>query len=117
MAIKKSKIKEVENKAQNVVPTVFDSKKVFVIKQPWITEKSHNLSTEGRYVFVVDNRTNKAEIKKAVKVLYKVDPVSVNIINARGKSKHFKSKITAGSKYKKAIVMLKKGQKIDVMPT
>lgn len=109
--------KEKVIKETGVTPVSLDSKKVFVVKHPLITEKSYKLSAEGKYVFMVDNQTNKSEVKKAVKILYKVDPISVNIINSRRKNKHFGPRITAGSKYKKAIVTLKKGQKIDVMPT
>lgn len=117
MAIKKSKIEEVEKIETGTSSAVFDSKKVFAVKHPLITEKSYSLSNEGRYVFMVDTRTNKSEVKKAVKALYKVDATSVNIINARGKAKHFGNNFKQGSKYKKAIVTLKKGQKIDVMPS
>lgn len=117
MAIKKT---TKQNKVENIAaePAVnLDSKKIFSIKHPWITEKSYNLSAEGRYVFKVDVRTNKSEVKKAVKALYKVDPISVNIINVKGKNKYFSGRVVTGTKYKKAIVTLKEGQKIDVMPS
>ncbi len=113
---KKSKA-AVESKEVTATSGAFDGKKIFSIKHPWITEKAYRLSSGGKYVFIVDAQTNKSEVKKAVKVLYKVDPVSVNIINSRGKNTHFGSKFTAGKEYKKAIVTLKKGQKIDVMPS
>lgn len=110
--VKTKAIKEVES-----TPVNLDSKKIFVIKNPLITEKSYRLSSDGKYVFLVDLKTNKAEIKKAIKTLYKVDAVSVNTVISREKNKHYGPKITPGSRYKKAIVTLKKGQKIDVMPT
>ncbi len=108
---------KMESKEVETTSGTFDSKKMFSIKHPLITEKAYRLSSDGKYVFMVDSQTNKAEVKKAVKILYKVDPVSVNIINSRGKNTHFGSKFTKGKEYKKAIVTLKKGQKIDIMPS
>lgn len=87
-----------------------------LIKKPLITEKSVDLSKEGKYVFIVEPRASKSEIKKAVKKYYGVDAVAVHIVNAPGKPKRFKNirKITPGTK--KAIVTLKSGQSIDVVP-
>ncbi len=96
---------------------VIDNKNPLIIKQPWITEKSHALSQTGRYVFLVDKSANKPEVKKAIKAIYKVDPINVNIVNIKGKTKRVGSKFGQKSGYKKAIVKLKAGQKIDVMPT
>lgn len=120
MAILKKTTKK--EKSVKVKPEIkpqasLNPKDVFVIKYPWITEKSHDMSVDGRYVFLVDPKSNKSEVKKAVATLYKVDAVSVNMLNFRGKAKHFGSKISKGKNFKKAIVTLKKGQKIDVMPT
>ncbi len=96
---------------------VIDNKNPLIIKQPWITEKSHALSQTGRYVFLVDKSANKPEVKKAIKAIYKVDPINVNIVNIKGKTKRVGAKFGQKSGYKKAIVKLKAGQKIDVMPT
>ena len=117
MATVKTKTEKKITKAEPAGNVHIDSKSVFIIKQPWITEKSYNASLGGKYVFLVDKHTNKSEVKKAVEALYKVSVVSVNTVNFRGKTKHFGSNITPASKYKKAVVTLKQGQKIDVMPT
>lgn len=92
-------------------------KATLLVKHPWITEKAHFLSQSGRYVFLIDKSANKPEIKKAIKSIYKVDPIKVNIVNIRGKTKRMGQKIGKRIGYKKAIVELKAGQKIDVMPT
>ncbi len=87
----------------------------FVIKHPHITERSTDLQAEGKYVFMVASGASKPEIKKAVKAVYKVDAVAVNIINLPGKNKRFRGVLHGkpqGSR--KAIVTLKKGQKIDL---
>ena len=123
--LKKKTISQEENKEMQVVKqtkeknsgVVSDGKNIFIIKQPWITEKSYNLSMSGKYAFLVAKTANKSEIKKAIKGLYKVDPISVNMINISGKEKRFGSNKSKSSGYKKAIVTLKEGQKIDIMPT
>lgn len=109
--------KEKKTEVKPTTAVFLSPKNAFVIKYPWITEKSHDMSIQGKYVFLVDKHANKSEVKKAVEKFYKVNAVAVNIINARKKSSHFGAKITPGARYKKAVVTLKKGQKIDVMPT
>ncbi len=88
---------------------------VFLIKKPWVTEKSTQLSAKGKYVFMVQPKASKPEIKKAIKEVYKVDAVRVNVVNRPAKVKRFGQgmKGRTGS-YRKAIVTLKEGQKIDV---
>jgi large subunit ribosomal protein L23 len=88
---------------------------VFLIKKPWVTEKSTRLSEMRKYVFIVAPRATKPEIKKAVKEAYKVDAVTVNMVNRPGKEKRFGQafKGMTGA-YRKAIVTLKEGQKIDI---
>jgi len=88
---------------------------IFLIKKPWVTEKATILSEKGKYIFIVKNKASKPEIKKAVKEVYKVDAVSVNVINRPPKRKRFgggRKGTQAG--YRKAIVTLKPGQKIDI---
>ena len=88
----------------------------FLIKKPIVTEKSTGLSALGKYVFMVASSATKQEVKKAIHDLYKVDPTSVNIVNRPAKRKRAGGRIRGGrqSGYKKAIVTLKKGQKIDI---
>ena len=90
---------------------------IFLIKHAAITEKSNYLISQNKYVFAVDLKANKPEIAKAVKSIYKVDPISVNIVNIKGKTKRFGAKTGKLPNIKKAIVTLKKGQKIEIMPT
>jgi len=90
---------------------------IFLIKHAAITEKSNYLTKQNKYVFVVDFKANKPEIAKAVKSIYKVDPIRVNIVNIKGKVKRFGLKTGRLPNVKKAIVTLKKGQKIEIMPT
>jgi len=86
---------------------------IFLIKKPLITEKSTDLSKTGKYVFIVKPNATKPEVKKAIKEIYKVDPVLVNIVNKPSKQKKMGRLRGRQSGYKKAIVTLKKGQKIE----
>jgi large subunit ribosomal protein L23 len=112
-------------KAETAAPEVKDlkSKKVKkddyglaykVLIKPLITEKATNLVSLNKYAFKVANNTNKVEVKKAVKALYGFEPVSVNIITERGK------RVTSGrikgkkSNWKKAVITLKAGDKLEI---
>jgi len=88
-------------------------KKGDIIIHPIITEKSTLLQEDGKYCFKVDKRANKKEIMKQVREVFNVDPISCNIINVRGKKKRERYKLGYTSSWKKAIVTLKKGQKIE----
>lgn len=87
-----------------------------LVKQAWITEKAGDLSGLGKYVFIIDRKANKRETKKAIESIYSVKVENVNIINMKGKSKRLGRSTGKTSGFKKAIVTLKKGQKIDIMP-
>lgn len=86
----------------------------FIVKKPLVTERSTDLSKLGKYVFMVEGSATKPEVKKAVKEIYKVDVVSVNIVNKPSKKKRMGSLKGHQKGYKKAIVTLKKGQKIEI---
>jgi large subunit ribosomal protein L23 len=89
-----------------------------ILKRPIITEKM-TAQTEkmGRYGFIVDEKANKLEIKKAVEGMYNVtvDDVRTMRYGGKRKSRFTKSGVIAGRKnnFKKAIVQLKKGDTID----
>jgi len=85
-----------------------------IIKKPRITEKS-GLQAEGFgvYTFEVTAKANKKNIAKAIKEIYKVTPVKVNITNLPAKIIFARGKTGRKSAIKKAIVYLKKGDKIE----
>jgi len=87
------------------------------MKQPWVTEKAGDLSALGKYIFVVDRKANKSEVKKAVELIYNVKVENINIISIKGKAKRLGRSLGKTSSFKKAIVTLKQGQKIDIIPT
>ena len=83
---------------------------------PHITEKSSFLSSgeEGKvYVFKIDKNVNKSEVAKAVKAEYKVTPERVNIVRLPGKNIFVRGKVGRRAGLKKALVFLKKGDKIE----
>ncbi|MDO8664401.1 MAG: 50S ribosomal protein L23 [Candidatus Liptonbacteria bacterium] len=87
---------------------------IFTIKKPHITEKATDLNAIGKYVFMVEPSATKNEIKKALKKIYSVDVVKIQTITRPAKEKKFRSRAGAKPGYKKAIVTLKKGQKIEI---
>lgn len=86
-----------------------------IIVKPHISEKTFNLSQEDKYVFIVSDKSNKIEIKKAVKSIYGVSVISVNVINIHSRIKRFRGRMGLKSGYRKAMVKLAKGHKIDLM--
>ena len=85
-----------------------------IIKKPRITEKS-GIQSEmlGVYTFEVTAEANKKNITKAIKEIYKVTPVKVNITHLPAKKVFSRGKVGMRSGVKKAVVYLKKGDKIE----
>jgi large subunit ribosomal protein L23 len=90
--------------------------KIFsIIKKPIISEKSTALAeVANRYVFKVDNTATKTEIKNAVEQLFKVKVKAVNTIVMHGKNKRAGRFEYKRSNWKKAIITLVQGQKIEL---
>ena len=87
-----------------------------VLESPHITEKATNLAEQNKYVFKVFSNSNKIEIKKAIEGLYEVDVIDVKIINVHRRRRRLGRQRGWKKGYKKAIVRIKKGQKIEIMP-
>jgi large subunit ribosomal protein L23 len=86
-----------------------------IIKAPIITEKSTAIaSNEKSYVFKVDVKANKSQIKDAVEKIFNVKVESVNTVNVHPKKKRVGKYSGMTNKYKKAIVTLKDGNKIEL---
>jgi len=83
------------------------------IIRPHITEKSGLLSQNGIYTFVINAKANKDSVAKAVKSLFKVTPVRIAITNNPAKKVFVRGKRGTVSGIRKAVVTLKKGDKID----
>ncbi len=85
-----------------------------IILRPLITEKSTFQKEEARqYVFEVDRKANKIEIKEAVEHLFKVKVDQVRTLNVLGKVKRLGRKYGKRPDWKKAIVTLREGDRIE----
>ena len=86
-----------------------------IIKAPIITEKSANIaSNERTYVFKVDVKANKSQIKDAIEKIFNVKVEKVNTVNVHPKKKRAGRYAGMTNKYKKAIVTRVNGNKIDL---
>ena len=89
-----------------------------IIKLPLVSEKSTNLrADQNKYVFRVDRRANKMEIKKAVEELFGVKVEEVTSMMMYGKPKTLGRFEGRRPDWKKAIVKLKKGEIIELFET
>jgi large subunit ribosomal protein L23 len=88
-----------------------------ILKLVRLSEKSNKLSSElGQYTFEVHGHANKHQIAQAVEQTFKVSVNRVNTMTYRGKNKKSRTgRPTVGSDYKKAIVTLKQGDKIELV--
>ncbi|MCL5795241.1 MAG: 50S ribosomal protein L23 [Patescibacteria group bacterium] len=82
--------------------------------KPVISEKSMSNTASGKYIFKVSRNANKIEIANSIEKVYKVNVVSINTVNMRAKQRRFRFCWHFDSaQWKKAIITLKKGQKIE----
>ena len=85
----------------------------YLLKKPIVTEKNSLLAEEsGVYVFEVDKRATKTEVKESVEQLFRVKVENVRTANCRGRSKRTKAGVSKVRYWKKAMVKLKAGEKI-----
>ncbi|NOY39772.1 MAG: 50S ribosomal protein L23 [Nitrospirae bacterium] len=85
-----------------------------VLKKPIFTEKATYLKETGDKLIVeVDRKANKIEIRKAFEEVFKVKVVKVATINVRGKKKKWGRSVGRSAAMKKAVVTLRKGEKLD----
>jgi large subunit ribosomal protein L23 len=86
-----------------------------VIIKPLVTEKStHQQQTRNSYAFQVHRNANKPEIKKAVEAIYNVKVLEVRTMTRKGKPRRTKFKMTHGSDWKRAVVVLDENSRIEL---
>ena len=89
-----------------------------IIKRPVISEKAAALAEiGGRYVFEVDIKANKIQIKQAIQQLFNVKVRKVRTTIVHGESRRVGLHLNKQSNWKKAIVTLQEGQKIELLQT
>ena len=92
-----------------------NTKYLEIVKAPVITEKSANLGQErGQYVFKVDPKANKTEIKQAIEKLFNVKVQEIRTVNVKSKKRRVGRYAGLTNRSKKAIVTLAEGQTIEL---
>jgi large subunit ribosomal protein L23 len=85
-----------------------------IVLGPLISEKGTELTQrENKILFRVDARSNKIEIRKAIEELYPVKVIEVNTVKVKGKPKRLRYQLGETASWKKAIVTLREGDKIE----
>ena len=90
------------------------TKQFDIVLSPIVTEKTTRISEVNQVAFRVPLSASKPEIKAAVEKLFKVKVTAVNTLRVKGKTKLFRGRPGRRSDYKKALVTLADGQRIDV---
>ena len=85
-----------------------------VLRKPLITEKSTVLQAEGKYAFEVAGGANKQLVKQAVEKAFNVKVTAVNVMMVPGKMRRIGRRMAMTPSWKKAIVTLKPGDKIEL---
>lgn len=100
-----------------VIPLATDRNLDGIILHPRVTEKSIGQGDNNVYTFVVRRDANKFQVRDAVKALYNVTPVKVNIVNkaAAKRPKGSTNRMVHVAGMKKAYVYLKKGETINLV--
>ena len=84
-----------------------------VLRRPLITEKSTELQALNKYAFEIAEGANKPQVKQAVENAFKVKVTGVNVVTMPGKAKRVGRRIIQTRSWKKAIVTLQAGDKIE----
>ena len=134
MAFFKRKTKEPEKEEERGIPEIAEPKAVSqkptaaskkkkkedvslpVLSSPHVTEKATLLMEKGSYIFKVFDQSTKGQIKQAVEGMYGVDVNRVNIIRIPEKKIRVGRRQGIKKGYKKAIVTVKAGQEIELLP-
>ncbi len=93
------------------VPTLAD-----LIRRPMVTEKATLMMADNQYVFEVDPKAAKPQIKAAIEELFDVKVVAVNTYNPPKKKRRFGRFVGNRAHYKRAIVTLAPGDSIPLFP-
>ena len=85
-----------------------------VLRRPLITEKNTALQAQGKYAFEVAGEANKEQIKRAVQKAFNVSVTQVNVMTVPGKGRRMRGRLVLSPSWKKAIVTLEPGDKIEL---
>ncbi|MCX8125673.1 MAG: 50S ribosomal protein L23 [Dehalococcoidia bacterium] len=85
-----------------------------IIRRPLVTEKNSLLKEKNKYAFEVVSTANKRQVKEAVELAFKVKVTDVNVITVPGKTKRMGRRLVKSRAWKKAVVTLEPGYKIEI---
>lgn len=111
------KEKEISPKTETKTALSGTGKYSGIILHPHVTEKSSYAAKSRQYIFKICKNANKGLVKKAIEDIYNVTVKNVQIINIPSKIKRLGRTVGKKQGYKKAIVRLKEGESIEIMPT
>lgn len=111
---KKAPAKAKAAKKEKKVASPISKMATRILIAPLASEKSARLSDRGVVVFKVARDANKNNVREAFREMYKVTPVRVNIIRMRGKAMRFGRTRGRTQDYKKALVTLPEGTRINI---
>jgi large subunit ribosomal protein L23 len=86
-----------------------------VLRRPLITEKNAALQAQGKYAFEVAGEANKEQVKEAIEKAFNVTVTKVNVITMPGKGRRMRARLVVSPPWKKAVVTLKPGDKIEIV--
>lgn len=109
----KKEVKEVAEEKKSARTSV-SSMATNTLLSPLVTEKSAHLADQGVYVFHVPLFANRVAVRDAFRELYKVTPVKVNVVRIHGKVHRFGRSESRATDWKKALVFVPKGTRIDI---
>lgn len=111
---KTAKKNDTSEKKKEKIPAR-DTKNAYrTLVRPVFTEKASLLTSQNAYVFEVHPKASKSEIKKAIKAVYEVTPIAIQVAVVKGKKITFGRIDGVTKKWKKAIVKLPQGKTIDI---
>ena len=85
-----------------------------VLRRPLITEKGTALQAQGKYTFQIATEANKHQVKQAVEKAFNVKVLAVNVMRVPGKNRRVGRREVLTPSWKRAIVTLKPGDKIEL---
>jgi len=85
-----------------------------ILRRPLVTEKNTSLQGQNKYAFEVDSSANKQQVKQAVEKAFNVKVTAVNVMLVPGKERRAGRRVLLSSPWKKAVVTLKPGDKIQI---
>ena len=95
--------------------SIYDPRDIII--RPIVSEKSYSLIEQNRYTFEVSKSANKTQINQAISEIFGVTVTSVKTMNVTGKPRRLRASKGKTRDWKKAVISLKAGDKIDVFPS